>query len=104
MAGYATRTANYTEEEEEEENLEGNCKQPATNPIGGSRGWAQKGWGTWMGTQRGYQTSPKRRKKKNKQQEIANILQGTLLGEIKAGKTKMSPKHAGDSFTRRNGT
>ena len=31
---YKTRTANDTEEEEEEEILEGNYKQPATNHIG----------------------------------------------------------------------
>ena len=42
MAGYKTRTENDPEEEEEEENLEGNCKQPATNPIGGSRGWEKE--------------------------------------------------------------
>ena len=39
MAGYATGTANDPKEDKEEENTEGNCKQPATNPIGGSRGW-----------------------------------------------------------------
>ena len=38
MAGYATGTLKYPNEEEEEENSEGNCKQPATAPIGGSRG------------------------------------------------------------------
>ena len=38
MAGYATGTANNPKEEEEEKTLEGNRKQPATNPIGGSRG------------------------------------------------------------------
>ena len=39
MTRYATVTANDPEEEEEEENLEGNCKQPATNPSEGSCGW-----------------------------------------------------------------
>ena len=39
MAGYVTGTANDPEEEEEEKNSEGNRKQLATNPIGGSRGW-----------------------------------------------------------------
>ena len=38
MAGYATVTANYPEEEEEEENAEVNCKQPARNPVGGIHG------------------------------------------------------------------
>ena len=38
MAGYVTVKTKDPEEEEEEENLEGNRKQPATNPIGGSRG------------------------------------------------------------------
>ena len=38
MAGYKTVTENDPKEEEEEENLEGNCKQLETNPIGGSRG------------------------------------------------------------------
>ena len=42
MAGYATGIANDLEEEEEEENLEGNCKQPETNHIGGSRGWEKE--------------------------------------------------------------
>ena len=37
MDGYNARTSNDPEEEEEEENLEVNLKQPATNPIGGSR-------------------------------------------------------------------
>ena len=37
MSGYATETSNDAKEEkEEEENLEGNRKQPATNPIRGS--------------------------------------------------------------------
>ena len=39
MAGYKTGTENDPEKKEEEENSEGNHKQPATNPIGGSRGW-----------------------------------------------------------------
>ena len=38
MAGYTMGIANNPGEEEEEENLEGNRKQPETNPIGGSRG------------------------------------------------------------------
>ena len=42
MARYNTGTENDPEEEEEEENLEGNHKQPATNPIGGSRGWEKE--------------------------------------------------------------
>ena len=42
MDGYATGTANDPEEEEEGENLEGNLKQPATNPIGGSRSWEKE--------------------------------------------------------------
>ena len=42
MAGYATGTANEPKEEEEEENAEGNRKQLATNPIGGSHGWAKE--------------------------------------------------------------
>ena len=42
MAVYKTRIENDPKEEEEEENLEGNCKQPATNPIGGSRVWEKE--------------------------------------------------------------
>ena len=42
MAGYKTKTENDHEEEEEEENSEGNRKQLATNPIGGSRGWEKE--------------------------------------------------------------
>ena len=42
MAGYATGTSNKPKEEEEEENAEGNRKQPATNPIGGSHSWAKE--------------------------------------------------------------
>ena len=38
MAGYATETAEDPEEEEEKENVEGNSKNPATNPVGGSQG------------------------------------------------------------------
>ena len=61
MDGYKTGTSNNPEEEKEEENLEGNRKQPETNPIGGSRGWekkaprghTRKGPGTWPGMQRG---------------------------------------------------
>ena len=41
-AGYVTVKTNDPAEEEEEENLEGNHKQPATNPIGGSRGWGKE--------------------------------------------------------------
>ena len=39
---YKTRTAKDPEEEEEEENSEGNHKQTATNPIGGSHGWEKE--------------------------------------------------------------
>ena len=39
MSGYVTVTSKNTEEEEEEVNAEGNRRQPATNPIGGSCGW-----------------------------------------------------------------
>ena len=46
MAGntavYATGTANNTKEGEEEENEEGNHKQPVTNPIRGSHGRAKE--------------------------------------------------------------
>ena len=42
MAGYKTVTEKNSKEEEEEENLEGNCKQPATNPIGGSHSWEKE--------------------------------------------------------------
>ena len=42
MAGYATGTATDPKEEEEEDNLEGNHKQPATNSIGGSCGWEKE--------------------------------------------------------------
>ena len=42
MAGYKTGTTKNTEGEEEEENSEGNCKQPATNLIGESRGWEKE--------------------------------------------------------------
>ena len=60
MDGYKTGTENDPEEVEEEEILEGNRKQPETNPIRGSSGWekkaqrghAQKGRGTWPGMQR----------------------------------------------------
>ena len=38
MVGYKTGTENDPMEEEEEENQEGNHKQLATNPIGGSHG------------------------------------------------------------------
>ena len=41
MDGYKTGTENYPKEEEEEEKSEGNNKQPATNPIGGSRVWGK---------------------------------------------------------------
>ena len=53
-------------------------------------GNAKKGRGTWPGMQQDYQTKQKRRKKKNMRQGIVNSQQGTLLGEIKARKTKMS--------------
>ena len=39
MPGYKTGTEKNCQEEEEEENSEGNCKQPATKLIGGSCGW-----------------------------------------------------------------
>ena len=39
MAWYVMGTANDPKEDEEEKNSEGNRKQLATNPIGGSRGW-----------------------------------------------------------------
>ena len=42
MAGYALGTSKDPEDEEEEENTEGNCKQPATNPIGVSHGWEKE--------------------------------------------------------------
>ena len=41
LAGYATGTANNPEEDKEEENAEGNHKQPARNPVGISHGWAE---------------------------------------------------------------
>ena len=71
---------------------------PATNPIRESHGWekeivarerSEKG-GTWPGMQWDYQTNQKRRKKKNKRRELVNSRKGTLPGEIKVGKTKMS--------------
>ena len=42
MSGYKTGTSNNTEEEEEEKNVEGNRKQPVTNPIGGSLSWEKE--------------------------------------------------------------
>ena len=42
MYRYATGTSNDPEEEDEEEYLEGNCKQLATNHIGGSRSWEKE--------------------------------------------------------------
>ena len=42
MDGYATGMANDPVDEEEEENAEGNCKQPASNPVGGSHGWSKE--------------------------------------------------------------
>ena len=42
MAGYTMGTANDPKEQEEEENEEGNCKQPARNPEGGSHGWEKE--------------------------------------------------------------
>ena len=53
------------------------------------QGQAGKGRETWLGIKRGLQTIPRRIKKKNMKQGIANSWQGTLSGEIKAGKTKM---------------
>ena len=42
LAGYATGMANDPKEDKEEENMAGNCKQPARNPVGGSHGWAEE--------------------------------------------------------------
>ena len=42
MAGYAMRTANKPKEEEDEENVTGNLKQPARNLVRGSHGWAKE--------------------------------------------------------------
>ena len=42
MTRYTTGKAKNPEEEEGKENLEGNCKQLLTNPIGGSRGWEKE--------------------------------------------------------------
>ena len=42
MAGYKTGTEKYPKEEEEDENLEGNLKQPETNPIRGSCSWEKE--------------------------------------------------------------
>ena len=39
LVGYATGLSNETEEEEEEEYVVGNCKQPARNPVGGNQDW-----------------------------------------------------------------
>ena len=41
MVRYKTGTENDPKEEEEEENLEGNRKQPATKPIRISCGWGK---------------------------------------------------------------
>ena len=54
------------------------------------RGNAREKGETWMGMQRDYRTNQKRRKKKNMMREFTNSRQGTLSGEIKAWKTKMS--------------
>ena len=43
-----------------------------------------------MGMQEEYLTNQKKRKNNNMWRGISNSCQGTLLGEIKAGKTKMS--------------
>ena len=42
MAGYATGMTNKPEEDEEEENAAGNCKQTARNPVGGSHGRSEE--------------------------------------------------------------
>ena len=42
MVEYKTGRENNPEEEEEEGNLEGNRKQPETDPIGGSRSWEKE--------------------------------------------------------------
>ena len=42
LAGYATGLANDPEEDKEEENVAGNHKQPAMNPVGGNHGWGKK--------------------------------------------------------------
>ena len=39
LSGYVIGISNEPKEYEEEENESGNCKQPATNPVGGSHGW-----------------------------------------------------------------
>ena len=76
------------------------------------QGQAGKGRETWLGIKRGLQTIPRRIKKKNMKQGIANSWQGTLSGEIKAGKTKMCQRrpqalwgftedHQGDLLNRR---
>ena len=98
MAGYATGTSNGPNEEEEEKNVEGNRKQPATNPIGGSHGW-EKGSVARARSERagnlvGYvmglgKKSLKSMKKKKTQQGTTNSWKGTLSGEIMAGETKM---------------
>ena len=61
MAGYETGMANEPEEEKEEENDAGNCKQPARNLVGevtagqkkARRGHARKGRGIWPGMRQG---------------------------------------------------
>ena len=42
MAGYVTLTANNPKEKGEEENTEGNRKQPAKKHVGGSHSWAKE--------------------------------------------------------------
>ena len=42
LAGHTTGTANKPEEDKEEDNTAGNCKQPAMNPVGGGHGWGNE--------------------------------------------------------------
>ena len=45
MAGYTTGMANNPGEEEEDENAEGNCKQPETNHVGVNHCWGKESAG-----------------------------------------------------------
>ena len=45
--------------------------------------------GTWPVIQQGWQTIPRRIKKKNMQQGISSSWKGTLSGEVTAGEMKM---------------
>ena len=42
LYGHVTATANEIEEEKEEKNTAGNCKQPARNPVRGGYGWVNE--------------------------------------------------------------